>query len=168
MQYAKLHTGADDKSRSAAYVLAMDALVQIDDGTKRYDVLEQHVVDAIALEPARTAGDPQLVEHLGANVVANAVRRNGPGGGLDIAACTTAGRSVLTVANTGPVISTGELARRFEHCQRSSSHAGAASDGVGLGLAIVQAIVDAHDATRTAPASTGGRSRHRRGFPALD
>jgi signal transduction histidine kinase len=112
-----------------------------------------------ALEPARTTGDPQLIERLVANLVANAIRHNIPGGRLDIATCTAAGRATFTIANTGPVIPAGELTRLFGPFQRLSNHSGPSDDGFGLGLAIVQAIADAHDATLTAQARTGGGLR---------
>src|SRR5579859_5093494 len=50
------------------------------------------------LEPARTAGDPQLVERLVANLIGNAIRHNVPGGRIDIATHTTAGRATFTIA----------------------------------------------------------------------
>ncbi len=121
-----------------------------------------------ALEPARTTGDPQLVGRLVANLVANAVRHNIPGGRLDIGTYTAAGRATFTIANTGPVIPTGELARLFQPFQRLSSHTGLSADGVGLGLAIVQAIADAHDATVTAQPRTDGGLGIDVAFPALD
>ena len=121
-----------------------------------------------ALEPARTTGDPQLVERLVANLVANAVHHNIRGGRLHIATYTAAGRATFTIANTGPVVPTGELTRLFQPFQRLSSHAGPSADGVGLGLAIVQAIANAHDATVTAQARTGGGLGIDVAFPALD
>jgi signal transduction histidine kinase len=124
------------------------------------EVLRAHnhhgLTSTTALEPARTAGDPQLIEHLVANLVANAVRHNKPAGRLDLATYTAAGRAVVTIANTGPVIPTEELTRLFQPFQRLTSHAGPPADGVGLGLAIVQAIANAHDAALTARAPTGG------------
>jgi signal transduction histidine kinase len=121
-----------------------------------------------ALEPARTTGDPQLVERLVANLVANAVRHNTAGGQLDIVTHTGAGRATFTIANTGPVIPTGELTRLFQPFQRLTSHAGPSANGVGLGLAIVHAIANAHDATLTAQARTGGGLGIAVAFPALD
>jgi signal transduction histidine kinase len=120
-----------------------------------------------ALEPARTAGDPQLVERLVANLVDNAVRHNIPGGRLDLATSTTAGRATVTIANTGPLIPTDELTRLFQPFQRLRSHAGSSPDGAGLGLAIVQAISKAHDASVTAQARTGGGLSIDVAFPAL-
>lgn len=109
-----------------------------------------------ALEVARTVGEPQLVERLLANLVANAVRHNIPGGRLDIATYTVAGRPTFTIANTGPVIPPAELTRLFQPFQRLCPHAGPSTDGVGLGLAIVQSIATAHGATVSAQPRTGG------------
>jgi signal transduction histidine kinase len=121
-----------------------------------------------ALEPAQTTGDPQLVERLVANLVANAVRHNIPGGRIDIVTYTAAGRAIFTIANTGPLIPAGELTRLFQPFQRLSFHAGPCADGVGLGLAIVQAIANANDATLTAQPRTGGGLGIDVAFPALD
>lgn len=136
------------------------------------DVLRGHdrhgLRSTTALEPARTAGDPQLVERLIANLVANAVRHNVPGGRLDIATHTAARQAILTIANTGPVIPRRELGRLFQPFQRLGSHAGPSADGVGLGLAIARAIADAHDATVTARPRSGGGLGIAVAFPALD
>ena len=120
----------------------------------------------IALEPARTTGDALLVERLVANPIDNAVRHNTPKGWLDVATYTAAGRAAFTIANTGPVIPTGELTRLFQPFQQRSCHERSSADGVGVGLAIVQAIANAHDATVTAHARTGGGLRIEIGFPA--
>ena len=58
-----------------------------------------------------------------------------------------------------------ELTRLFQPFQRLSSYAGPSADGVGLGLAIVRAIADAHDAAVTAQARTGGGLGIELGFP---
>ena len=108
------------------------------------------------LEVARTTGDAQLIERLLANLVANAVGHNVPGGRIDVSTYTAPGGPVFTIANTGPPIPTGELNRLFQPFQRLGSRAGPDADGVGLGLAIVRAIADAHDATVTTRPLTGG------------
>lgn len=122
----------------------------------------------VVLEPARTTGDPQLVKRLVANLVANAVRHNIPGGRLDVLTYSAAGRATFTIANTGPVIPSGEIQRLFQPFHRHNSHACSATDGVGLGLAIVQAIADAHEATLTAQARSAGGLGIDVSFPALD
>lgn len=144
----------------------------VDLATTAVEVLRAHdhhgLRSTTALAPARTTGDPRLVERLVANLVGNAVRHNVPGGRLDIGTRTAAGRAIFTIANTGPLIPSGELTRLFRPFQRLSSHAARSVDGVGLGLAIVQAIANAHDATVTARAQAGGGLGIDVAFPALD
>lgn len=144
----------------------------VDLATIAAEVLRAHdrhgLRSATALEPARTTADPHLVERLVSNLVANAIRHNVPGGRLDISTYTAAGRATFTITNTGPVVPAGELTRLFQPFQRLSSHAGPSSNGVGLGLAIVQAIANAHDAALTAQARTGGGLGIDVAFSALD
>lgn len=121
-----------------------------------------------ALQPARTAGDPRLIERLVANLVENAVRHNIPGGRLEIVTRAGGGRATFAIANTGPPIPTRELARLFQPFERLSCDQGASAEGAGLGLAIVQAIADAHDAIVSAQPRTGGGLGIDVAFPALD
>jgi signal transduction histidine kinase len=120
------------------------------------------------LEPAQATGDPDLIERVAANLVSNAIRHNVPGGRIEITTGTDSGRAIFRIANTGPLIPAGDFQRLFQPFQRLRSHAGRSADGVGLGLAIVHAIADAHDATVTARARTGGGLRIDVAFPALD
>jgi signal transduction histidine kinase len=142
----------------------------VDLATTAADVVRTHDLPGLRisaeLAPARTTGDPQLIERLVSNLVANAVRHNIRGGGLDVGTYTAGSRAVFTIANTGPFIPTGELTRLFQPFQRLSARAGRAADGVGLGLAIVQAIASAHDATVTAETRAGGGLSVDVGFPA--
>jgi len=111
---------------------------------------------AAQLESAQTTGDPQLIERLVANLVANAVRHNVRGGRIDVTTYAGTQHAIFTIANTGPVIPAGELVGLFQPFRRLSFHGRPAADGVGLGLAIVHAIANAHDAALTAHAPTGG------------
>ncbi len=99
------------------------------------------------LATARAAGDPNLVESLVANLVDNALRHNAAGGRIEIATTATAGRATITVRNTGPVIPPSELERLFQPFQKLGIQRIRHTDGHGLGLAIVRAIVRAHGAT---------------------
>lgn len=117
----------------------------------------------VRLEPATVNADPGLVERLAANLVSNAIRHNVAGGRIEVATRTESARAVLSVANTGPVIPSNDLPRLFKPFERRSSSA----DGVGLGLAIVQAIANAHHATVTARARIGGGLGVDVAFPTL-
>jgi signal transduction histidine kinase len=121
------------------------------------------IESVVELEPAQTFGDAQLVARLAANLISNAIRHNLPCGRIEVATRAASGHAVLSVANTGPLISNGELERLFQPFQRANPST--SSDGVGLGLAIVQAIADAHDATVTARAQPGGGLRIDVAFP---
>jgi signal transduction histidine kinase len=119
----------------------------------------------VALEPARTTGDPNLLERLAANLVSNATCHNVVGGRIEVTTRTTSSRAVLSVANTGPPIPTAELSRLFQPFHRVASRTGDAVEGVGLGLAIVQAIAAAHGALVTARARIGGGLEMSVSFP---
>ncbi|HEY5318628.1 MAG TPA: HAMP domain-containing sensor histidine kinase [Solirubrobacteraceae bacterium] len=110
------------------------------------------------LGPAPISGDRALIERLVANLTDNAERYNHPGGRLQISTATEAGRSLLTVTNTGPVVPPDQVDRLFEPFQRlDAGRTAPQSSGHGLGLSIARAIANAHDAVITAePQPEGG------------
>ncbi len=120
------------------------------------------------LERALTSGDAQLVERLVADLLTNSIRHNIAGGRIELATSTTAGRALLTIANTGPVVSAGELARLFQPFQRRDPRPGVGTDGVGLGLVIVEAIARAHHAILTARTRPDGGLKIDVSFPTLE
>ena len=113
----------------------------------------------MALELVWTTGDPGLLELLIANLVSNAIQHNITGGRIEVATRAEPGHAVLSVANTGPLIPAGEVQRLFQPFRRLSPRPPDTVEGVGLGLAVVQAIADAHDAVVTAQAQPGGGLR---------
>jgi signal transduction histidine kinase len=119
---------------------------------------------AVVLEPAFASGDPELLERLVANLVSNAIRHNVASGRIDLATRAESGLAHLTVMNTGPVVVAGDLQRLFQPFERLAPRRG---DGVGLGLVIVQAIADAHDAAVTATPRAGGGLTIDVAFPAI-
>jgi signal transduction histidine kinase len=115
---------------------------------------EAHARDidvSLDLRPAPLEGDPPLVERLVANLVENAVRHNERGGRVHV----TTRPGLVRVENTGPVIAPEDvrrLAEPFERLGRDSD-----GPGAGLGLSIVRAVADAHDAAvRLEPRAGGG------------
>ena len=107
-----------------------------------------------SLEPATISGDPVLAERLVANLVDNAARYNVPAGDIWLSTGSTGGSSVLTVANTGPVVRPVDTELIFQPFQRLNDRT--SHDGVGLGLAIVASIAAVHDGTVTARPRDGG------------
>jgi signal transduction histidine kinase len=146
------------RSKSAQRREAVDLAAVAGDTLRVQD--RRSLTTVAALEPARTTGDPALLERLVANLVSNAVRHNRPHGRIEIATRTGAGRAVLSIANTGPAIAAASVPRLFQPFH--------SRDGVGLGLPIVQAIADVHDAVVTALPRRGGGLGIDVAFPALD
>jgi signal transduction histidine kinase len=110
----------------------------------------------ITLRPALATGDRALLERLVANLVSNAIQHNIPHGRIEVATRTDAGRALLSVTNTGALIPSGQLTRLFQPFERLGSQPRAGVDGIGLGLAIVQSIAEAHNATLAAHAAADG------------
>jgi signal transduction histidine kinase len=123
----------------------------------------QRQTATVSLEPAPTTGDRVLIERLLDNLLTNAVRHNDAGGWIAITTGTTAGRAVVTIENTGALIPAAELARLFEPFEQI--HPQGPSAGLGLGLAVVKAIADAHGAQVNAQARPGGGLRLEVAFP---
>ena len=93
--------------------------------------------------PARTLGDPRLLERLIGNLVENAVRHNVTGGWLRVTSGAADGRVWLHVANGGQVIVPSDVDLLFEPFRRGGK-VRTATRGSGLGLSIVRLIVEAH------------------------
>jgi signal transduction histidine kinase len=110
-----------------------------------------------ALDVAPTTGDPVLIESMVANLLDNAIQHNAPDGSIDLTTSQLTATSHLSVRNSGPIVPTAEIERLFLPFQRLGHDRTGSGDGHGLGLAIVQAIAQAHHAKITAhPRPQGG------------
>jgi signal transduction histidine kinase len=146
---------------------------QVDLGAVAADVLSGHESEAAArglqlersLTPASLSGDPTLVKRLVTNLVDNALSHNVPSGRARVSVVSQDGEATLTVINTGPVIATGEVDRLIQPFQRLAAERTGEHEGVGLGLSIVQAIVDAHDGVLTIQAEPFGGLKVEVRFP---
>ncbi|WP_199552219.1 HAMP domain-containing sensor histidine kinase [Streptomyces sp. N35] len=105
-----------------------------------------------------TTGSPALLGQLVVNLVHNAITHNLPkGGAVWITTTTRPGTAVLTVENTGEWLSPELVATLTEPFQRGTERVHGDHAGVGLGLAIVERIVQVHDGTLTlTPRAEGG------------
>jgi signal transduction histidine kinase len=108
------------------------------------------------LASAATTGDPRLIESLIANLVDNAVRHNHPGGHVEITTEVVGDRATLTVTNSGPVDPDDQIRRLLQPFQRLAPDRHGRRDGYGLGLAIVNAVAQAHHAGLTIGARAEG------------
>jgi signal transduction histidine kinase len=110
----------------------------------------------VSLEPVTISGDPSLVERMVANLVDNALEHNVADGMVQVATAMREGSAVLSVANSGQVIPPEGLDRLFRPFQRLAADRTSHGNDSGLGLSIVRAVADAHDAEVTARARPDG------------
>ncbi len=89
--------------------------------------------------------DGVMIEQVLANLLENAVRYSPEGSGIEIAAELSPFTITVSVADRGPGIPKGLENRLFEKFYRVQRES--AQSGVGLGLAICRAIIEAHGGT---------------------
>jgi signal transduction histidine kinase len=107
----------------------------------------------LALGDGVVIADRSLLRSLIQNLVINGIVHNAPGGEVSVEVATHDGHPSLTVENTGAELDGAEverLYRPFERVERDRT------GGVGLGLAVVSAIADVHEASVTATPRRGG------------
>ncbi|GAB2883190.1 sensor histidine kinase [Streptomyces mayteni] len=105
-----------------------------------------------------TTGSQALLLQLTTNLVHNAIVHNLPDGGtVWITTGVRSGTAVLTVENTGELITPQLASTLTEPFQRGTERVHTDQAGVGLGLAIVRTIAHAHDGTLAlTPRPAGG------------
>jgi two-component system sensor histidine kinase VanS len=113
-----------------------------------------------SLDTTPTTGSRALLLQLSTNLVHNAIVHNLPDGGT-VWVSTAARPDVveLTVENTGEMLASQTVSTLAEPFLRGDERVRAERAGIGLGLAIVNHIVQAHDGTLTlTPRAEGGLS----------
>ena len=81
------------------------------------------------------------------NVVDNALRHTPPGGVIRISAADASDGVRVVVEDSGTGFDPDLLGTALEPFARGSAERATSTPGAGLGLAIVQAVADAHDGT---------------------
>jgi signal transduction histidine kinase len=155
---ARGQRGLDRREPFNLEQVAADVLAERGPAAKRFGLR----IEA-TLGPAPTSGDPRLAERLVANLVDNAVVHNSPGGWLTVHTAIRGGQAVLLVANSGPIIDPGEVDRLLRPFERTGTDR--TGQRAGLGLAIVQAIADAHGAALAVRPPGGGGLEVEVSFP---
>ena len=108
--------------------------------------------------------DPILIEQVLANLLENAAKYTPADTPIEVSAQLLHERMVVEVADRGPGIPEGEELRLFDKFYRVRAES--AQSGVGLGLAICKAIIDAHGGRIVAANRTGGGAVFRFELPA--
>jgi PAS domain S-box-containing protein len=99
------------------------------------------------------------------NLLTNALKFTAPGGRVEIVTSAGAHQGVVEVRDSGMGMAPGERARVFERLYRAPGAVARQTPGAGLGLAIVRAIVEAHEGTVEVDSEVGVGTVFRVGIP---
>jgi two-component system OmpR family sensor kinase len=123
--------------------VAVGEIVEAAVAAVRSEAERRHVAMAIDRPPGLLVNaEPGAAKVALANILDNAVKFSPIGGQVNIV--VTAGReeAVIAVSDTGPGISSEDVARLFERFYRGKASRSAEVPGVGLGLAISRALLE--------------------------
>jgi diguanylate cyclase (GGDEF)-like protein len=140
------------------------------------DVVDMHAVIETAVETVRPAmqkrqqrfallvpatalavfGDPVRLTQVLSNLLGNASKYTANGGLIELAAALLDDTVVVTVSDNGIGIASDALSRVFEPFVQESHAVGFNSEGLGIGLAVVQELVVAHGGTVVAYSAGAG------------
>jgi signal transduction histidine kinase len=99
--------------------------------------------------------DPDSVTQVMTNLLDNAVKFSSPGGVLSLAVLRVSGKAEVSVANGGQTVPPGDLPYIFDRFYKSDTSRSLDRTGLGLGLFIVRAILNAHGESISVTSSNG-------------
>ena len=105
------------------------------------------VLEAVTQDVPLMAGDRDRLAQVLDNLISNAVKFTPEDGSVTVRLVTRDDEALLEVRDTGVGIPEAEQDRLFERFYRASTATERAIPGVGLGLTIAKAIVEAHGGT---------------------
>lgn len=96
------------------------------------------------LSPVAMTANPAQIGQVIENLLSNAIHHSRPGGTCRIKVALDNGSPTITVSDDGPGIAATDLPHIFERFYRADKSRSQTHGGVGLGLAIAKAIIEAH------------------------
>jgi signal transduction histidine kinase/DNA-binding NarL/FixJ family response regulator len=138
----------------------IDLAARTEETVRAFDPLAEQRRIALSLAPVPAAPaaaapvylDPDHFHQILANLLSNALTYTPEGGRVTVRLAPAAEAVALTVTDTGPGLSETLQARMFDRfAQGASAH----NEGVGIGLALTQTLVDLHSASLTVDSTVG-------------
>jgi len=132
-----------DKTASALALQAVDLTELVPKIVSHLStMLAGHLVGVDVAPQVVACADPVAVERILVNLLSNATKYTEPGTRIDVALSVEDDTAVLRVADHGPGIPPSERRKVFERFYRGTRGAQSAARGLGIGLALVQDLVD--------------------------
>jgi two-component system, OmpR family, sensor kinase len=121
-------------------------------GAKSRQIDIRSLVDDMA---DQVTADPERIEQVVENLVANAIRHTPEGGAIQMSATTKDSTIIVSVADSGPGISREHLPFVFDRFYKVDAARANNAEGSGLGLSISKAIVERHGGTMSVASEPG-------------
>lgn len=115
-----------------------------------------HLVFTPSPSPVMLILDSAKIEQIVNNLLSNAIKYSSFGGKVTVELLQNTTEVLLSVRDEGPGISEGDLLRLFLPFERLETRAEGEEKSSGLGLAIVDKIIDAHGGRVWAESNLGG------------
>ena len=151
---ARLDAGEGHQAPPAPVLLAdvvAEAVTRLAPAARRRGVLiVSELTPGIAVDVA-----PGALATVIDNLVSNALKFSPPDGRVSICTLAAGSEALLSVSDSGPGIPPDEVPRLFERFFRGRASHGPGAPGVGLGLAICRAVVEARGGRITAQSRPG-------------
>lgn len=133
------------------------------------DAKRIHLTMDLESKPSLVSGDPDRLQQVVWNLLSNAVKFTPPEGQIGIRLRNTNSHIEIVVTDTGQGIEAEVLPHVFDRFRQADSSKTRRHGGLGLGLAIVQHLVELHDGTITARSEGEGKgSEFRIVLPSLE
>jgi signal transduction histidine kinase/CheY-like chemotaxis protein len=146
----KLHVELETTSMTRAVESALE--------TVRPFAEKKALAITLELDPdAFVRGDPQRLTQIAWNLLSNAVKFTPPAGSVEVSLRTVGEQVVLIVRDSGQGISADFLPHVFERFRQQEIGPKRAHGGLGLGLSIVQQLVELHGGSIEVDSAGTGR-----------
>lgn len=117
------------------------------------------------VQPVEATFDPDAVEQAVINLLSNALKYGASGGRVELACHRNGTHAHISVQDYGPGISADEQERVFERFYRTQRADDRRVTGAGLGLALVQHIIEGHGGQVTLESQPGSGARFTLSIP---